>query len=236
MEEATFSRVWQEIIKPEIDDFLIKSKERQKPFRRIENNDEKLRNYIHNEYKRNKDFLKNALGYTDDHKIDRHKIAALLYYAFVRNIDFHTRTEISPFLRADYQGDSESLKKTNRNVSHSLAFQMGLDIVKSFICDHPKSKESREYKDYIKKQGLNLPDLICKQEADHESYSDHIIAQFVQLQKYYDETFQVLDLSHNNDVTKIDNEMALSFILALAQVFFTVESYSKTMFLSRPAA
>jgi hypothetical protein len=129
--------------------------------------------------------------------IDRHKIAALFYVAFVYRTDKYE----FPFIVFDHNYRRQL--DADMAVTHSIAFDISLGILESFILSDPDN--SANFKDYIEKNGLSEPQIICQGETN-DSYEKQTIKQLIFAQ----------------------NENKLSVAL-LANIFYSIENNTKLM-------
>jgi hypothetical protein len=170
MTEGKYDQLWENLILKAIKDYI-----RKYPKFELKVSESKLKkdiwNIYHNEYKPSfkrdcmVDDLESAdeihLGGGKKIKIDRHKVAALLYLSVVCN-------DNKPFVRLINQMDGNS--EASVLACHEIAYSVSLNCIHSFIEESP-NKQHKET--FLKNGGFNKsPGLICD---DCATYRDSIV-------------------------------------------------------------
>jgi hypothetical protein len=124
--------------------------------------------------------LGNVNGKQNDIKIDRHKIAAALYVAFI------DAAKSLPLIESKTK--NEFFRGIQEFFAHRVAFYASLYTLQSFIC-----KENSDFsKDFMLNGFSEPPELIC--EDKNRNYYDHTICQLWFADRY--RTLSVLQLSN----------------------------------------
>jgi hypothetical protein len=98
-------------------------------------------------------------------KIDRHKVAALLYLSIVCN-------DSKPFVRLKNKQDKDSILSIS--ACHRIAYSISLNCISCFIEESYRQNPNCSHKNNFKKNNgfLKEPNLICER---YTSYKDSII-------------------------------------------------------------
>jgi hypothetical protein len=102
-------------------------------------------------------------------KIDRHKVAALLYLSIVCN-------DNKPFIRLKNKQDKNS--ELSILACHEIAYSISLNCISSFIAESHRQNPSCQHKNNFRKNNgfLKSPSLICER---YSSYKASIIPRMV---------------------------------------------------------
>lgn len=200
--EFDYDEIWNNVAKPEIDRMI--SLGSKAGLRIVLYNDEKeskkllISRYISEKKKFKDNVMLNPNGLSD-----RHKIAALFYMAFV----YRTDKREFPFMVFD-----EYYKRNltaDIVITHSVAYSISIGILESFALSDPKTPNY--FKDYIKRNGMGEPKIICGGKINNDNYEKQTIKQFIYAQ----------------------NKETLSAAL-LSNIFFLIDSNSRLTSQTQP--
>jgi len=134
---------------------------------------------VHSRYECERTNFRKKAGIKDSDKLDRHKIAALFYVAFVdKDSNEKGKAEFSFIVYDDKNGRLHDL---DASITHEIAFNIARGIMESFIVSD--SKIDFGYREYIKKNGMIEPELICFGKNDNTSYKEEILKLLIYSQK-----------------------------------------------------
>jgi len=166
MDINTYERLWENIIKPKIDNMLsndddIVFNERQPGLLKesvwltYEDYKNKVHTYMHN----------------PDGRIDRHKIASVMLYSIIINKPFELK----------YLHAKQVLKSSSLLANEILGFYVALAIVRSFILQDASEKSDKNRQE-IFNDGFAFP------ECQHDSYPAHVykMLYYAKLNERYD--------------------------------------------------
>ncbi|MCL1966687.1 MAG: hypothetical protein FWF67_02260 [Fibromonadales bacterium] len=212
MSPEKYDQLWKDLIAKEINKYLIKYKGEYK-FTADEAKLKKAIYYIYErEYKpqfkntcmaeKNKndsEHLDEALPIDggSEIKIDRHKVAALLYLAIVSNDE-------CPFVKSIKSKGTNNI--FNIAACHEIAYNVSLSCIHSFIIKTPNTQHKNNF---LKNKGFyNAPYLICE---EYDSFRDSIIPRMVWASKVgYKSSSKLVSVNAN----------------MLANIFYFLELYS----------
>ena len=149
MEFTTYERIWDYVIKPEINNMLAKDDDilfiggqiKEKIWLTYESCKNSVHSYMHN----------------PDGRIDRHKIASVMLYSIIINNPFELK----------YLHSKREIKGSSLLANEILGFSTALAIVWSFILSDA-DQQSNKNKTELFKNGFVFP--VCQ----HEKYEAHI--------------------------------------------------------------
>jgi len=216
MSPKKYDQLWKDLIAKQINQYLLKYKGEYE----FAANEEKLKKAIYDVYEREyKPQFKNTymaernkndsehmdevlpIDGKSEIKIDRHKVAALLYLAIVSNDQF-------PFMKSKKNKDRNNI--FNIAACHEIAYNISLSCIHSFIVESHKQDPNCPHKNkFLKNKGFEKsPNLICE---EYTSYRDSIIPRIVWASK----------ASH-----KKPSELVSVNANMLANIFYFLELYS----------
>ena len=178
MDEKDFNGLWNQIALIEIKKItaLYKSKGIVIKLREDAKN---FRENVHSRYECERTNFRKGTKIKGDDKLDRHKVAALFYVAFVdKDSNEKGKAEFSIIVYDDKNGRLHDLDAA---IIHELAFNISRDIVESFIVGDPSIDSN--YREYISQNGMIEPELICFGENDNTSYKEEILKLLIYSQK-----------------------------------------------------
>jgi hypothetical protein len=216
MSPEKYEQIWEDCILKTINKYISKNKSSEvelelavdisKLKRDIWNFYEKYRKFFKSNYmaKNDKDEDTEISGggnTKDERKIDRHKIAALLYLSIVYGSD-------KPFIRVKGERD----KNIGIEASHKIAYSVASNIIYSFV-DILNRKCSDPYKiEFLKNKGFQKsPRLICE---EYGSYEESIIPRMTSMTA--------------NGVFNKNNHLICFHIIMLANIFYFLELYASS--------
>ncbi|MDR2593511.1 MAG: hypothetical protein LBC87_01905 [Fibromonadaceae bacterium] len=206
MEREIFNELWDKIVEGEIG----KVTERCHKMDILKNKSVFFKDGIYNKYQKERKKLRKITKIDNkDFKLDRHKVAALFYFAFVDKIGEKTLNSTGFFVarKTAFNKVVAFNKASNvRNIFiiHETAFKIARGILESFIVSKTESDEGygdENYKRHIEKKGITEPDLICFEKNEKTSYKDETLKWLIYAQ----------------------NEKKLS-VPILANIFFSLEN------------
>jgi len=172
MEKEKFDELWEKTAKKEIDEILarclseirIETKENNREFRET----------VYSRYECERKKFRRLTGIQIDDKLDRHKVAALFYVAFVDNTDGHSFNV--------FGSRNKRLIDAEASITHETAFNIAIGILESFICDD-NTELDENYKKYVGDNGIKEPELICFDKDNETNYKDEALKQLIYAQK-----------------------------------------------------
>jgi hypothetical protein len=173
MDKKEFDGLWENIAKVEIEKMIVSSNYIIK-IREMGNG---FRDNAFSRYQTERDNFRKAAKIKEGNKLDRHKVAALFYIAFVDKIGGY------PFMT--FGGKNERLLDADSGITHETAFNIARGILVSFITSDKRINES--YRKYIQENGMTEPELICFDEDKKgdfaTSYKEETVKQLIYAQK-----------------------------------------------------
>ena len=194
MNASVFDDIWNSIAKPEIDRAISIGSKIGKTIRLLRD-EKQSKDLLFSRYLAEKAEFKRKAMLKPDELIDRHKISALFYTAFVYKTDRYEFPFIVFDLNYRRQLDADMA------VTHSIAFDISLGILESFILSDPQTPAF--FKSYIEANGLSEPQIICKSETG-DNYEKQTIKQLIFAQK--------------------ENKLSAAL---LANIFYSIENNSR---------
>jgi len=168
MNEKKFCEIWENIARKEIDVMIAFSKHKVK----IRESDKNFRDNTFSRYEAERINFRGKNKIEDNDKIDRHKVAALFYVAFVDKINGYS------FITFD--SENKRLLDADSGITHETAFNISVGILESFISTDKEMDES--YRNYVDNNGIIEPQLICFREKK-TGYKRETIKQLIYAQK-----------------------------------------------------
>jgi hypothetical protein len=173
MEREVFYKLWD----------ITAEKEIRKPLdschslHRVETkeNNRNFRETVYSRYENERKRFRKCAGIKDDDRLDRHKVAALFYVAFVDNTDGHSFNVFGSF--------NKKLCDAEASITHETAFNIACGILEAFIVYDNQIDES--FRRYIEEKGIVEPELISfdRSSSNKTSYKEEILKQFICAQK-----------------------------------------------------
>jgi len=193
---SVFDDIWNSIAKPEIGRAISIGSNAGKTIRLLRD-EKQAKDLLFSRYLAEKAEFKRKAMLKPDELIDRHKISALFYAAFVYKTDRYEFPFIVFDLNYRRQLDADIA------VTHSIAFDISLGILESFILSDPQTPAF--FKSYIEANGLSEPQIICKSETE-DNYEKQTIKQLIFAQR--------------------ENKLSTAL---LANIFYSIENNSRLM-------
>jgi len=179
MDEKNFNGLWNKVALKEINNTVSLYK---KDGLRIEQRDKKANDFkenVHSRYESERANFRGKAKIKDDDLLDRHKVAALFYVAFVDK-DFNGKGKAEfPFIV--YDSKNYRVNEVDVIVTHETAFRIARGIMESFIVSD--SEIDSGYREYIDKNGMIEPKLICFGKNDNTNYKDEVLKLLIYTQK-----------------------------------------------------
>jgi len=171
MNEKDFSSLWNKVALTEISNTISLYK---KDGLRVEQRDKKSNDFkenVHSRYESERANFRGKAKIKDGDLLDRHKVAALFYFAFVYKGPNEKGKAEFPFLV--YDGKNCRANEMDAMATHETAFNIARGIMESFILSD--SQIDSGYRDYIDKNGMIEPKLICFDKNVNTSYKDEVL-------------------------------------------------------------
>jgi hypothetical protein len=149
MTEEDFDSLWTNIALIEIEKAINLCKKSGIKLTQRENN-ESFKENTYSRYETERRNFRNNAKIKENDLLDRHKVAALFYIAFVDKVGGYS------FVAS--RGKSK-IDELGAIAMHMIAFDISLGIMESFIASD--SKIDSKYKEFIGKNGLKKVNLIC---------------------------------------------------------------------------
>ncbi len=171
MEKSTFDEFWKEVAEKQIEKILDRSLSKM----RIETkeNNRNFRETVYSRYESERAKFRRLAGIKEGDKVDRHKVAALFYVAFVDNTDGHSFNV--------FGSRNKRLSMAEAIITHETAFNIARGILESFI--HEDNELSEGYKKYVGDNGMIEPELICFGKNNETRYKIEALKQLIYAQK-----------------------------------------------------
>ena len=204
MTEKDFDGLWTQIALIEIKKTVDLCKKQETRLEQRED-DKNFKDNAHSRYECERSNFRNKTKRKPDDLLDRHKVAALFYVAFVhQEIDAKGKNDFS-FLF--FNKENKRVHDLDAIATHSIAFNIACGIMESFIASD--SKIDPDYREYVKRNGLIEPELICFKAKDNTSYKEEVLKQLIYAQK--------------------ENKLSVA---ELAIIFFSIESNTFSKFVN----
>jgi len=173
MDKKEFNSLWENIAMVEIEKMIASSNH----IIKIREGGNGFRDNTFNRYQTERDNFIRTAKIIDYNKLDRHKIAALFYAAFVDKFGGY------PFMISSSQ--NQRLLDADSAITHETAFNIALGILVSFIISDKGINES--YRKYVEENGIAEPELICLDENQKDknstNYKEETIKQLIYAQE-----------------------------------------------------
>jgi hypothetical protein len=171
MTEKDFDSLWTNVALIEIGKAIDSCKKKGIKLTQREDGDSFKKN-THSRYEIERSNFRNNAKIKKDDLLDRHKVAALFYIAFVDKVDGYSFAAYYGKIKVDELGAI---------MTHDIAFKISLGIMESFIASDVKIDS--KYKEFVEKNGLMKIDLICFKPQDNTSYKEEVLKLFIYAQK-----------------------------------------------------
>jgi len=139
---------------------------------RIRETDENFENSIYHRYEAERIKYRGTVGVGEEFKLDRHKVAALFYAAFVDNASGYVFEVFNEDAR-------KTMSKAEEIVTHETSFNIARGILETIITENNRTADAG-YKKYVMENGLAEPDPIC---CDGTSYKEEVLKQIIYAQQ-----------------------------------------------------
>jgi hypothetical protein len=173
MDKKEFNSLWENIAKVEIEKMIASSNHVIK----IREGGNGFRDNTFNRYQTERDNFIRTAKIIYYNTLDRHKVAALFYVAFVDKFGGY------PFMISSSL--NERLQEADSAITHEIAFNIALGILVSFIISDKGIDAS--YRKYIEENGIAEPELICldenKKGKNSTNYKEETIKQLIYAQE-----------------------------------------------------
>jgi len=155
MTEEDFDSLWINIALIEIGKVINSCKKKSIALKQREN-DDSFKENTYSRYETEKRNFRSSTKIKDDDRLDRHKVAALFYIAFVDKVGGYSfKASIG----------KNKIDELGAIMTHEIAFNISLGIMESFIASD--SKIDFKYKKFVGKNGLTKINLICFKPQDN---------------------------------------------------------------------
>jgi hypothetical protein len=173
MNSDVFKKLWCAAAQREIDKAINDNSNSDAYKIRARENNENFQNAVYHRYESERLKFKNIAGIDKNDRLDRHKIAALFYTAFVDKTNGYSFEVI--YNRADRR----EMKDAEAILTHETAFNIACGILETIISENNRIADAG-YKNYIRDYGLLEPELIC---CDSTTYKEEIMKQLIYAQQ-----------------------------------------------------
>jgi len=173
MERDIFYKLWEITAEKEIK----KSLESSRSLRRIEikENNKNFKETVFSRYDNERKKFRKSMSMKEDEKLDRHKVVALFYVAFVDNTEGHSFNVFGSF--------NKKLLDAEASITHEIAFNIACGILEALIIYD--NEIDNGYRRYVDENGIAEPQLLCYDISNYSktSYKEEILKQFICAQK-----------------------------------------------------
>ncbi len=171
MKKDTFNELWEKTAEKEINKILARclSKIRVE----TKENNINFRETVYSRYESERGKFRKLTGIKIDDKLDRHKVAALFYVAFVDNTDGYSFNV--------FGSGNKRLGMSEAVVTHETAFNIARGILESFILVDSELDDG--YKKYVDSNGMIEHELICFGKNSETRYKAEALKQLICAQK-----------------------------------------------------
>jgi hypothetical protein len=174
MDKEIFYKLWEITAEKEIK----KPLESCHSLHRVEakENNRNFRETVYSRYENERKRFRRSIGMREDDKLDRHKVAALFYVAFVDNTDGHSFNVFGSF--------NKKLSEAEASITHEIAFNIACGILEAVIIYDNEIDDG--YRRYVEEYGIVEPELVCFDKynsGNKTSYKEEILKQFICAQK-----------------------------------------------------
>jgi len=171
MTEEDFDNLWTNIALIEIGKAINLCKKNGIKLTQREN-DYSFKENTYNRYETERLNFRDKSKIKKEDLLDRHKVAALFYIAFV--------DKVGGYSFEAYLGKSK-IDEIEAIMTHEIAFNISLGIMESFIASD--SKIDSKYKKFVGKNGLRKVNLICFKPQDNTNYKKEVLKLLIYAQK-----------------------------------------------------
>jgi len=168
MDKKEFDELWENIAKIEIDKTIIFRQYRVE----AKENDKNFKENAYSRYQSEREKFRRVAGIKDSSKLDRHKVAALFYVAFVDKTDGYSFNV--------FGSRNERLLEAEAAITHETALNIARGIIVSFIVED--SGIDTDYREFVAENGMMEPELICFENSS-TSYKEEALKQLIYAQK-----------------------------------------------------
>jgi len=171
MEKGTFDELWKKVAEKEIEKILNRylSKIRVE----TKENNRNFKENVYSRYESERAKFRKMAGIKEVDKLDRHKVAALFYIAFVDNTGGHSFNV--------FGNGNKRLSVPEAIITHETAFNIACGILENFISVDNELDEG--YKKYVDDNGVIEPELICFGKNNETRYKMEALKQLIYAQK-----------------------------------------------------
>jgi hypothetical protein len=173
MEKPIFDDFWEKTAKKEITKTINAARLlRTEP----KENNINFRDTVYSRYQCERENFRRTTGIAEDNRLDRHKVSAFFYAAFVNNTDGHSFNV--------FNSKNARLKGAEYIVTHETAFNIVCGILETFIINDSGVEAS--YRKYVEDNGLTEPKLICFDKINvnsQTSYKEETLKQLILAQR-----------------------------------------------------
>jgi len=171
MKKDNFNELWKEIAEKEIDKILARclSKIRVE----TKENNINFRETVYSRYESEREKFRKLTGIKIDDILDRHKVAALFYVAFVDSTGGHSFNV--------FGSGNKRLSNAEAIITHETALNIACGILENFIYVDRGLDEG--YKKYVGDNGVIEPELICFGKKSETRYKIEALKQLICAQK-----------------------------------------------------
>jgi hypothetical protein len=173
MTQKEFQDLWNDIALTEINKVAnlcsVKKGLRVEPRGKLDD----LKADIYSRYETERKNFRNKAGIKPSSKLDRHKVSAIFYDAFVY------KTNKNEYSFMVFNNKNQRIHAMDAIVTHEIAFDIARGIMVSFIASEPKPSA---YKDFVVKNGILEPKLICTSTNYNTSYKEEVLKQIIYAQ------------------------------------------------------
>jgi len=142
----------------------------------IKESNKDFRETVYCRYENERKRFRKCIGLKENYRLDRHKVAALFYVAFVDNTDGHSFNVFGSFNKKLYDAEA--------SITHETAFNIACGILEAFIVYDNEIDEG--FRKYIDEKGIVEPEFVSYDKNSGKiitSYKEEILKQFIFAQK-----------------------------------------------------
>jgi len=179
MDEKEFNGLWDKIALKEISKITALYKSNGLRTEQREKNTNSFKKNVYSRYECERANFRSRAKIKDDDLLDRHKVAALFYVAFVDKDSNEKGKAEFPFIV--YDSKNYRLNDLDATITHEAAFNIARGIMESFILSD--SEIDSGYREYINKNGMIEPELICFSKNDNTNYKEEVLKLLIYTQR-----------------------------------------------------
>jgi len=167
MEKENFNKLWSATAKKEIEKVLVSCQSKSCC--------DSFKEGVYSRYLCESEKFKRVAGIKEDGHLDRHKVAALFYVAFVESANSNSFNV--------FGSKNEKLFEAADAVIHETAFNIACAILESIVLKD--NDIGAGYRKYVEENGLIEPEMICYKSDNGEKagYKEEILKQLVYAQR-----------------------------------------------------